>query len=160
MLSSSARLHEYSPGKGISAMIKLSQMFVLILLSLTISLIIPSNSPGQTQINRASSYNLTLICSTQAFFPQDTSTDQSIKEYAIQVGAFAKKKNAERLQQRIQTDGYRVDVYENLIDGKRLFYLVWVGVYRSEEEAQPDLTVIKSKFDIDGVIRPRTISRR
>jgi len=90
----------------------------------------------------------------------DTSSENAVKEYAIQVGAFAKKENAERLKKRIQTAGYRVDIYENLLDGQRLLYLVWVGVYLSEESAQPDVAVIKSKFKIDGVIRPRTVARR
>ncbi len=91
---------------------------------------------------------------------EDSASQIAVKEYAIQVGAFAKKEHAERLRKRIQKAGFRVDIYENLLDGQRLLYLVWVGVYQSEESAQPDLAVIKSKFKIDGVIRPRTIARR
>lgn len=98
--------------------------------------------------------------SGQQISAADSSSLNAVKEYAIQVGAFTKKGNAERLKRRIQTAGYRVDIYENLLDGQRLLYLVWVGVYQSEESAQPDVAVIKSKFKIDGVIRPRTVARR
>lgn len=110
--------------------------------------------------------NAALLSSPDAFIPQqatisgDSTTHKAVKEYGIQVGAFSKKKNAIRLQQKIQAAGYRVDIYENFIDGKQLLYLVWVGIYLSEEDAQPDLTAIKSNFNIDGVIRPRTVSRR
>lgn len=94
---------------------------------------------------------------------ENSSTDQSYKiplnklaaEYTIQVGAFSKITNAKRLQQKLKIDGYNTDIYENLLDGKNLLYLLWVGTYNSKEEAIPDLKKIKAKYKIKGVIRTR-----
>ncbi|HUL44237.1 MAG TPA: SPOR domain-containing protein [Bacteroidota bacterium] len=77
-------------------------------------------------------------------------------EYSIQVGAFAKKTNAEKLCKKIKAGGYKAEVLENLLDGKNLLYLVWVGSYLSPEAADKDLAGIKTKYRIAGVLRPRT----
>lgn len=76
-------------------------------------------------------------------------------EYAVQVGAFAQKGNALKLQRRLRSDGYRVDVYDNLLDGKNLLYLVWVGSFKTEQEAEKLLPRLKSKHQIHGVVRVR-----
>jgi hypothetical protein len=75
--------------------------------------------------------------------------------WAIQIGAFAVKKNAERLQGKVSDDGYLVNVYENLLDGKNMLYLVWVGMFATPEEAKPLLKEIKNHYNIDGVLRVR-----
>lgn len=75
--------------------------------------------------------------------------------WAIQIGAFAVKTNAENLKVKIATDGYLVNVYENLLDGKNLLYLVWVGMFATPEEARPLLKEIKDRYNIDGVLRVR-----
>jgi len=77
-------------------------------------------------------------------------------EFAVQVGAFSKKRNAERLAQRFRDDGWRVDTFDNLLDGHLTYYLVWIRSYESPEEAQRYQTVIESKYKIHGVIRQRT----
>jgi len=77
-------------------------------------------------------------------------------EYSIQVGAFAVKGNAEKLYRRVTAGGYKAEILENLLDGKNLLYLVWVGSYASPDLANKDLAGIKSKFKIAGVLRPRT----
>ncbi len=89
----------------------------------------------------------------------DSAGPKPVKELAIQLGAFALKKNALRLQQRLRAIGYHADIFENLIDGKNLLYLVWVGSYPSEEAAKPDLDSIKARIKIEGVARPRSFAR-
>ena len=77
------------------------------------------------------------------------------KEYAIQIGAFAVRQNAEQIQKKVAAGGFKADIFENLLDGKNLLYLVWIGSYSSEEAAQKDLVTIREKFSISGVLRPR-----
>lgn len=79
-----------------------------------------------------------------------------VKEYAIQIGAFAVRQNAEQIQKKLEAGGFKADIFENLLDGKNLLYLVWIGSYSSEEAAQKDLAAIKENFNISGVLRPRT----
>ncbi|HUN64718.1 MAG TPA: SPOR domain-containing protein [Bacteroidota bacterium] len=113
--------------------------------------------------------NLTAVYSERGMVSGDTSSpapatphhplkkNTVIQEFSIQAGAFASQANADKLQQKLRAGGYRTDVYKNFLGGKKLFYLVWVGSYHSEEEAKPDLASLKSKFNISGVIRPRSI---
>ena len=77
-------------------------------------------------------------------------------EYAIQIGAFGVKQNAERMQKKLILGGFKAEIFENLLDGKNLLYLVWIGSYTSAEAAQKDIAEIKEKFNISGVLRPRT----
>ena len=75
--------------------------------------------------------------------------------WAIQIGAFAIKNNAENLRAKVAADGYLVNVYENLLDGKNLLYLVWVGMFATPDEAKMLLKEIKDRYNIDGVLRVR-----
>ncbi len=77
-------------------------------------------------------------------------------DYAVQIGAFSIRENAEKLQQRFSSEGYNADVYENLLDGKNLLFLVWVGSFGNNEEAQRVQGEIKAKYNIDGLIRMRS----
>ncbi len=79
-------------------------------------------------------------------------------EYAVQVGAFTHQKYADKLKRKLAKAGYKVDVYDNYIDGKTLMHLVWVGTFRSESEAQATRLAISEQFKIDGVMRARTAS--
>lgn len=85
----------------------------------------------------------------------ESMSDRAGSEYAVQVGAFAIKSNATKLQQKIQLSGYEVDVYENLLDGKHLLYLVWVGNFKTAQEAALEIPKIKARHHIDGVVRIR-----
>jgi len=89
-------------------------------------------------------------------FLQDQSPKEQGREYAVQIGAFSIRENAEKLQQRFASEGYNVDIYENLLDGKSLLYLVWIGSYYTEGEAQQVLLEIKSKYKTIGVVRMRS----
>jgi hypothetical protein len=77
-------------------------------------------------------------------------------EYAVQIGAFSLKENAEKLYERFRNEGYKIDIYENLLDGKNLLYLVWIGSYTTLEDAQKIQSELKTKFNYDSVIRPRS----
>lgn len=77
-------------------------------------------------------------------------------EYTIQVGAFSKIENAKKLQRQLKNEGYSADIYENLLDGKNLLYLLWIGTYKSVDEAKHSLKNIKSKHKINGLIRARS----
>ena len=86
--------------------------------------------------------------------------NQSGAEYAIQVGAFSVRSNAEKLQQRLSVDGYRVDIFENFLDGKNLLYLVWIGSFKTMRDAQEGLSTIQSKTGIKGILRTRSSWKR
>lgn len=77
------------------------------------------------------------------------------EEWAVQIGAFSIRENAVKLQQKMISGGYRSTVYENLLDGRNLLYLVWVGTYDTAEEALPLVKELKGKFNINGVLRMR-----
>jgi hypothetical protein len=89
-------------------------------------------------------------------FSQDKLPQNQENDYAVQIGAFTIRENAEKLRQRFITEGYKVDIYENLLDGKTLLYLVWVGSFGTAEEAQHLYIEIKTKYNIDGLIRIRS----
>jgi hypothetical protein len=89
-------------------------------------------------------------------FSQDRLPQNQENDYAVQIGAFTIRENAEKLRQRFITEGYKVDIYENLLDGKTLLYLVWVGSFVTEEEAEQLRSEIKTKYNIDGLIRIRS----
>ena len=76
-------------------------------------------------------------------------------EFSIQVGAFSRKKNAERLSKKFRADGWDVDLFENVLDKTRTFYLVWIGSYPSLDEAHQQQSAIEERYKIHGVIRQR-----
>jgi cell division septation protein DedD len=80
--------------------------------------------------------------------------------YAIQMGAFTKRENAVKLSRQLGGGGYRAEVFENLIDGKQLLYLVWVGAYRTMDDVMKTLVTLRLEYRIDGVVRERTVCRR
>lgn len=88
------------------------------------------------------------------------SLDGQSSEYAIQLGAFSVRENAVKYQQRLKASGLQADIFENFLDGKNLLYLVWVGSYKSMESAQQNLSNIKNKFGVKGIIRTRASWRR
>ncbi len=82
------------------------------------------------------------------------------QEFAIQIGAFSIKKNADKLKKRFSLAGYDANLYENFIDGKNLLYLVWIGAFKTAEDAQPTLQEIKKKYNIEGVLRMRSLWKK
>jgi tetratricopeptide (TPR) repeat protein len=89
-------------------------------------------------------------------FSKPQHTESQGNEFAVQIGAFSLKENAEKLYNRFRNEGYKVDVYENLLDGKNLLYLVWIGSYTTLEDAQRIQAELKAKYSFDSVIRTRS----
>lgn len=77
-------------------------------------------------------------------------------EFTVQVGAFTKEGNARRLAKKFRADGWSVDLFDNVLEGKNLVHLVWIGSYSSLEEAHQQQALIEKRYKIRGVIRQRT----
>jgi tetratricopeptide (TPR) repeat protein len=73
------------------------------------------------------------------------------KEYkfTIQAGAFTRKENALKLKADFDKAGYSSQVIEKSVGGS-VFHVVNVGKFFSEEEAKSFLTIINSKFKLQG----------
>jgi cell division protein FtsN len=78
-------------------------------------------------------------------------------EYTVQVGAFSHRQNAVKLSNKFKTAGFKVNIYTNYLDGKPLLFLVWVGSYKSFDDVASAQRIIKIAYNIDGVIRERSV---
>jgi cell division protein FtsN len=70
--------------------------------------------------------------------------------YTLQTGAFSTMANAEKQKNFFDDLGYTVDI-TNKIRGGRSLYLVWVGSYRTAEEARAAGREMKAKTKIDAI---------
>jgi hypothetical protein len=95
------------------------------------------------------------------YLPQDAAGHRRPEgeEFAIQIGAFANRENAIRLRDTLAGRSYSVDIFENFIDGKRLYYLVWVGTFKTMAEAEKEAERMRSVDRIFGVVRQRNMAR-
>jgi len=75
-------------------------------------------------------------------------------QYTLQTGAFSTMANAEKQKTFFDDLGYSVDI-TNKIRGGRSLYLVWVGNYRTAEEARIAGRELKAKTKIDAIIVER-----
>ncbi len=91
--------------------------------------------------------------------PADTS-GQRVAVYAVQLGAFSLQENADKLVALLKSKGIGAVIYDNLIDGKRLLYLVWVGRFERAEDAILEIRRIEDLTGIRGVLREQMIWRR
>jgi len=90
---------------------------------------------------------------------EDT-TGRIVALYAIQVGAFSVFANAEKLAAELKAKGFSAIIYDNLLDGKHLLHLVWVGRFDTREDALPVMQQIEQLTGIRGVLREQMIWRR
>jgi len=74
--------------------------------------------------------------------------------YALQVGAFSTSANADKQKSYFEDLGYTVEVV-NKIRGGRSLYLVWVGSFKTADEALRSGREIKTKYKIDSIIVER-----
>jgi len=65
--------------------------------------------------------------------------------YSIQIGAFRKKENAERVLARFEEIAKAVQIVEKRIDGK-IYYAVWVGRFTSKSAAKSFAKKIVEKY--------------
>jgi cell division protein FtsN len=84
---------------------------------------------------------------------------RSGSSYAIQIGAFAIKSNALKMQQQFAAEGYRTQILVNKYQGNVL-YLVWVGSFVKIGDAQRLRKEIRAGHGIIGLIRERTSWKR
>ena len=73
---------------------------------------------------------------------EETQTEEG--KFCVQVGAFSKRANAQNLQTKLRSWGYKVEVVKR--SGRhRSFYLVWVGRYQSREEANQEAKILEKQ---------------
>ena len=73
---------------------------------------------------------------------------QVTKPWVVQVGAFGKYTNANRLKKQLQNSGYKTEVHKINSNGKRL-HAVRIERYQSKTEAEKIGRSLKSKFGLD-----------
>ena len=71
------------------------------------------------------------------------------KKYTVQAGAFTRKENAIKLKNDFDKAGYSSQVIEKSVGGS-LFHIVYVGKFKTNEEAKSFLSIINSKFNLQG----------
>jgi len=74
--------------------------------------------------------------------------------FVLQVGAFGVQQNAQTLKDRFEAYGYPVEMISRVKDTKSLF-LVWVGNYRTQEEARAAGQEVRRKMGVDAIVIPR-----
>ena len=79
------------------------------------------------------------------------STEESNVRYAIQVGAFTTQNRALASKAYYESEGFRVDLRTKLAEGETM-YLVWVGSYKTREEAREARERIKKRYGGDPFI--------
>ncbi|MBI5022179.1 MAG: SPOR domain-containing protein [Ignavibacteriales bacterium] len=89
--------------------------------------------------------------------PEIKTEERSIvqkSEFTVQAGAYSTNANANKQRKFFDDLGYSVEVVNKVRNGKNLF-LVWVGSYRTMEEAREIVKEIKSKYKIESMIVER-----
>jgi len=74
--------------------------------------------------------------------------------YTLQTGAFSTIVNAQKQKTFFEDSGYTVEITNKIRNGKSLF-LVWVGNYKTPEDARTVAKEIKSKYKIDSFFLER-----
>ena len=74
--------------------------------------------------------------------------------YALQVGAFTTSANAEKQKSFFESRGYSAEVTNKVRNGKS-YFVVWVGSYRTPDEAKKTSKVFNSKYKVSSIIVER-----
>ena len=74
--------------------------------------------------------------------------------FAVQVGAFSTAENAHRQKKFFQSIGESVDILNKVKRG-RSFYLVWIGNFKSYEEAWKFGSELKGRYKIESIVVAR-----
>lgn len=82
--------------------------------------------------------------------PKAAVSNSSTGSFTIQMGVFAVKENAEKMQAQLSSAGITAEVKLKQLGSKEM-YAVYVGVFSSREEARRQNEIYKAK-DISGVI--------
>jgi hypothetical protein len=70
-------------------------------------------------------------------------------KFTVQAGAFTRKENALKLKADFDRAGYSSQVSDKSVGGS-LFHVVYVGKFTTDEEAKSFLSMINSKFKLQG----------
>lgn len=92
-----------------------------------------------------------IVKSESAAIPQKQITEEPTGSYnfTIQAGAFLNIENAQNLADEIKKDGYPVELGTKSVGGS-LLNIVTFGRLQNETEADPLLSYLKNKFDLNG----------
>jgi tetratricopeptide (TPR) repeat protein len=82
----------------------------------------------------------------------ETSTDGNYK-FTVQAGAFTNLENAENLNQQFAESGIFSQLVDKTVAGTT-FHVVYAGKFEKYEDAENFLSVINSKFNVNGSIVP------
>ena len=74
--------------------------------------------------------------------------------YTLQVGAFTTAANAEKQKSFFEKLGYQAEMTNKVRSGRSLF-LVWVGSFRTPDEAKAFARRVRSKYNIDSMVVER-----
>jgi tetratricopeptide (TPR) repeat protein len=74
--------------------------------------------------------------------------------FAVQVGAFSTAENANKQKRFFHNVGYSVEVLNKVKHGKS-YYLVWIGNFKSDDEAWKFGSELKRKYRIDTIVVER-----
>ena len=84
----------------------------------------------------------------------DLPAEQPAGPYILQVGAYSTAANAEKQKTFFENLGMAVEITNKVRGGKSL-YLVWVGGYRTTEDAKAAAKDIKKKHKTDSIVVER-----
>jgi len=76
------------------------------------------------------------------------------KRYAIQVGAFLKQENANRIKKKMLQRGLDTRILVLQDKKKRIWYILRSGDYPNKTAAVKSMLAIKEKLDIEALVRP------
>jgi len=91
------------------------------------------------------------ISETLSTTAPESRAPESPKPYTLQVGAFSTMANAEKQKVFFEERGYSSEITDKVRAGRSL-HLVWVGNFRSAEEAAHQGKEIKSKYKMDSIV--------
>jgi len=74
--------------------------------------------------------------------------------YAVQVGAFSTAENASKQKRFFHNVGYPVEILNKVKRG-RSYYLVWIGNFKSYDEARKFRNEMKGKYKIEPIVVER-----
>lgn len=69
--------------------------------------------------------------------------------YTIQAGAFSKLQNAQSLRKDFDDSGFKSEIKDKTVGGT-VFHVVYVGEFKSEDDARNFLQVINKEYKLDG----------
>jgi tetratricopeptide (TPR) repeat protein len=74
--------------------------------------------------------------------------------FAVQVGAFSTAENANKQKRFFHNVGYPVEILNKVKRGKS-YYLVWIGNFKSYDEARKFRSEMKGKYKIEPIVVER-----